>query len=446
MKPRGLLIAVVVLAALAGVVYWSEKQKKAEEGKPAADAAPKIAAIPSDQIRQIEIKRKDGETTVLRRNNGTWELTAPQPLRVDQDAATALAGSLNSLSADRLVEEKAGDVAEYGLAAPSLEVIVTRNDAKTVTIQIGDDVPTGSGSFVKLGGESKIYSLASFNKTALDKNAKDLRDKRLLTFDQDKLSRVELTAKKQTFEFGKNNQNEWQIVKPKPARADGGQVEELIRKLKDAKMDPSVSEEDAKKAAAAFGAAAAIANVKVTDAAGTQQLDVRKAKDNTYYAKSSVVAGVQKITSDVGDGLDKGLDDFRNKKVFDFGFSDPTKVEIRDGAKSLSFSKGGEKWWLSGKQMDPADVQGLIDKLRELAATKFQDKAAGMAELDLAVTSNEGKRVEKVSVSKAGADWFAKRGDEPSLYVLDAAAVDELRKAANSVREYQPPKPEAKKK
>ena len=44
MRIRGLLIAVVVLAALAGGVYWSNKVKKAEEGKPAADAPPKSKA------------------------------------------------------------------------------------------------------------------------------------------------------------------------------------------------------------------------------------------------------------------------------------------------------------------------------------------------------------------------------------------------------------------
>ena len=37
MKFRGLLAAVVVLAALAGAAYWSNKKEKAEAGKPAAD-------------------------------------------------------------------------------------------------------------------------------------------------------------------------------------------------------------------------------------------------------------------------------------------------------------------------------------------------------------------------------------------------------------------------
>ncbi len=106
-------------------------------------------------------------------------------------------------------------------------------------------------------------------------------------------------------------------------------MDTLIGKLKDAKMDATVSADDAKKAAAAFASGTKVATATVTDSSGTQTLEVRKDKDKNYYAKSSAVEGIYKITSDVGDALDKGVDDFRNKKLFDFGFSDPTKIESR---------------------------------------------------------------------------------------------------------------------
>ncbi len=48
-----------------------------------------------------------------------------------------------------------------------------------------------------------------------------------MTFNQDKLTSVAITAKGQTFEFGKNAQGDWQITKPKPMRADGLQVDDL---------------------------------------------------------------------------------------------------------------------------------------------------------------------------------------------------------------------------
>ncbi len=129
-------------------------------------------------------------------------------------------------------------------------------------------------------------------------------------------------------------------MKPKPLRADDSNVQELIRKLADAKMDLSASDEDQKKAAAAFASGKIVGVAKVTDASGTAELQVRKNKDD-YYAKSSAVDGVYKVGSDLGTALDKGVDDFRSKKLFDFGFTDPDKIELHDGAKAYYLTKGG---------------------------------------------------------------------------------------------------------
>ena len=57
--PKGLLAAVIVLAALSGGVYWSNKHKAEEDKKPLPDAAPKILTIPEDQIKEIKLAKKD---------------------------------------------------------------------------------------------------------------------------------------------------------------------------------------------------------------------------------------------------------------------------------------------------------------------------------------------------------------------------------------------------
>ncbi len=115
--------------------------------------------------------------------------------------------------------------------------------------------------------------------------------------------------------FGKNGQNEWRIVEPRPLRADSGEVDTLVGKLRDAKMDLGTAPDEAAKK---FLTAATVALAQVTDNSGSQTLEVRKDKDNNYYARSSAVAGVYKVAADLGEGLNKGLDDFRNKKLFDF--------------------------------------------------------------------------------------------------------------------------------
>jgi len=58
-------------------------------------------------------------------------------------------------------------------------------------------------------------------------------------------------------------------------------------------------------------------------------------------------------------------------------------------------------------------------------------------------TSNSGKRVEKVTITKQGSQYFAKSEGEPSIYELDGKAVEDLQKAASDVKE-QPPAPPKK--
>ena len=439
MKYRGLLAAVVVLAALGGAAWWSEKKEKADAGKPPSDAAPKILSIPDDQFKQIQLVKKAGETTTVSRADGKWQIVQPKPLGADQDSVGSLVSSLSSLASDRVIDDKPSDFAIYGLTSPSEQVTITRKDGKVRTLLVGNDTPTGAGAYAKVDNDPRVFTIASYVKTSLDKTSKDLRDKRLLTFNSDKLTRVDLTAKGSSVEFGKNNQNEWQILKPRPLRADGLQVDDLVRKLKDAKMDTTGSEEDAKKAIAGFSTGTRVAVAAVTDATGTQQIEVRKDKDKNYYARSSVVEGIYKVTSDVGDGLDKGIDDFRNKKLFDFGWNDPNKLEIH-GAVQATYQKSGEKWMAGGKQMDAPSIQSVVDKLRDLTSKKLLDSGNGPVIFEATVTSNDGKRVEKVSIWKQGASYQARREGEPAVYELDAKAVEDLQKAAADVKEFQPPK------
>src|SRR5262249_21613088 len=173
---------------------------------------PKVLSIPDDQFKSIRLQKTGGEITVVEKSDaGKWSITQPKPLGADQDSVGSMVSSLSSLTSDRLIEDKATDLGSYGLASPGLEVVVTKKDGKTEDLLIGDDTPTGGSAFVKLKNDPRVFSVSSTVKTGLDKTTKDLRDKRLLTFDSDKLSRVELTAKGAPIEFGKNNQNEWQI-------------------------------------------------------------------------------------------------------------------------------------------------------------------------------------------------------------------------------------------
>src|SRR5260370_30201588 len=114
---------------------------------------------------------------------------------------------------------------------------------------------------------------------------------------------------------------------------------------------------------------------------------------------------------------------------------------MHDGLRAYLFTKTGEDWSSSGKKMDPTSVQSFIDKLRDLSAGKFVDSGFTTAAIDVTVTSNDGKRVEKVLISKNGDKYVAKRENEPSLYELDSKTVTGLSTSTGDLKPPQTAKP-----
>jgi hypothetical protein len=178
------------------VVWWAKRHPQSVGPSTPVAASPKLADVHDAQIKEIDLKKKDGTTVDLQRQNGKWAITAPEPLPADQDAVSSLVSSLSPITADSVVDDKPADLSKYGLKDPSLTVTIDEKNGKTDKIFFGDDVPAGSLAYVRVGSDPKVYAVSSSTKTSLDKTAKDLRYKRLLTFDQNQLTLIELASGK----------------------------------------------------------------------------------------------------------------------------------------------------------------------------------------------------------------------------------------------------------
>ena len=87
MKMNSLLVAAIILAALSGVLYWSNHRKPVENAvKVSADTPPKILTLAQDDITKVDIKKKSGDVVELQKDDaGKWQLVGAKPLRADQN-------------------------------------------------------------------------------------------------------------------------------------------------------------------------------------------------------------------------------------------------------------------------------------------------------------------------------------------------------------------------
>ncbi len=106
-----------------------------------------------------------------------------------------------------------------------------------------------------------------------------------------------------------------------------------------------------------------------------------------------------------------------------------------------AYQKSADKWTSGATQYEAGTLQTVIDKLRDLSASKFSEKMSGTQTLAVAVTSGDNHRYEKVNIDKDGASYNAQRDGEPAVYVIDAKDVDDLQKAISGIKQLSAAKP-----
>jgi hypothetical protein len=423
MKPIRLAIAAVVLLVLGAAVWYSEKHPPEPTTK--TEPVVKVLSIADNQIEQLRIIHPAGETVALEKGkDGKWQMTEPKPYHVDESAVSSLISSFSSINADQVLAENNSDWKGYGLDPGKVIVDASLKGGKHAKLILGDEAPTGSALYARLDGSPKLYSIATYQKSNFDKSAADLRDKRLLPLETDKISRVTLTVKDKMIEFGRSGTgsgSNWQILKPHPMRADSFAVDDLVRAVSDAKFDS----EEREKTAAAY------ATFEAVDSSGTHKLTVTKDKD-TYLARSTDLPGFFKIASSTAESLNKDLTNFRNKRLFEFGGADPEKLDLRDGGTSFSIEKKGEKWFKAGKEISADKASALMSTLRRLEAKSFAgDDAAAQRRngLDKPVVEVKAGNEHVVWTDAKDDKCYAARDKDPTSYEVSAGDLADLRKA-----------------
>ena len=437
MKPLPLLIAVVVLGVLGGLVYYTEENPPADD-----DERVEIVDIEQDDLVEVTVTRPDVDPlTVKRGEDQKWQFGEPLTIPADDSSVSSMLNSTTPLRCDRVVQEEVTDWSPFGLDGDgTLQLDLKAKEDKSYRVIFGSDTPTGSGVFARLDGDPRLFTVYSYVKSGFEKEVFDLRDKKLLKLDEDKISRVVVKVGARTLEFGKSGDDAWQILQPKPLRADNFAVGDLVRSVQNGEMTSVL--EEAGEPSGKYSFTKPLAVVGVTDESGVHTLTVAKDKDDKHYAKSSdLEGGVYEVSSTLAEALDKPLEDFRNKKLFDFGFTDPAAIQVRDGETRLNIEKKDDKWILSSdddRELESEKVQALLDDLRGLRAESFpSDDEADQGKYGLTNPAIEAEVVqaddggtEKVVVSSPSEEnVYAARVGQPTTYQLEKSDAEDLQKS-----------------
>jgi hypothetical protein len=432
----------VVGLGLGGYVYFVESKRDPSD----TDKKGKAFAVEADKIDEITVKPESGQPTTLRKTGTAWQIAQPESAEPDGAEVTGLATNLSTLEVQSVVDENPGDLAEYGLAPPRIE-ITFKSGGQEHRLQVGRKTPPGTDLYAKRGDEKRVFLIPSYLESTFNKSTFDLRDKTVLKLDRDKIDTVSITSAKGTIQFGKAD--EWQMTAPLKARADFTSVDSIVSRLHTLQMKSLVAPEAA--TLEGYGLDKPATTIRLGSGSSQAALLIGKdAGEGAVYAKDQSRPAVFTIDASIVTDATKDASEFRQKDLFDARAFNTNRVDIVRGNETIAFEKsttkdkdGKEenKWKQvspSARDVDQTKVDNLVSAITAARATAFAESTAktGLDKPELSVTIkfDEGKREEKVALARSGSDGYAARTGEPGAAKVDIAAIENIVKALEALK------------
>ncbi len=437
----GRTLALLVLV-LVPVAYFASKEYR--NPTPATDTKKleKVFSVESDKIEEVAIKSESGERTTLRKAGADWQVVAPAdgaPAAADASEVSGITSNLSTLEQQRVIDENAQDLKEFGLAEPRIEVTF-KAGGEPQTLQIGAKTPTGSDVYAKIAGKPKVFLIPSYIESTFNRKTFDLRDKSALKIDAQKVDSLEIVSAGQPIKFAKVN-GTWQLAAPAEPRTDAVAIDSLVTRVAGAQMKSLAPGADLKE----YGLDKPSVTARIGTGSSQATLLIGKTgAEGTVYAKDESRPAVFTLESAIVDELKKDALQYRQKDLFDARAFNTTRIELTKGADKFLFEKKTEKdkdgkdvekW----RQLAPAQKDADADKIASLLstltgarATSFVAAAGAKAELTTVLTG-DGKE-ERVTFLRTGTDAFAVRDGVPGAAKIDTTLLDDILKAVEALR------------
>ena len=444
---KSLLVLVVVLAGLGAYIYLVESKKPQGEE---ATLSPKVFTVKTDAVDEITVKSASGDKTTLKKVGGVWQITDPVSVPADEAEVSGIVTSLAAVDIVRTVDENPGDLKPFGLAAPRVDITFkSAGSVRPEELLIGDKTATSGDLYARLPGQNKVFLIAGSFDASFNRGTFDLRQKAVLAFDRDKVDRLSVQSTPGTAVELSRASGEWKIDKPYQAPADYGTVEGLIGRVQSAQMKSIAAQDGGDLKTYGLDKPA----VSVTLGLGSSQATLlfgKTAEPGTVYAKDAARPMVFTVDASLVEDVKKPADDLRRKDVFEFRAFNATAIQITRGTDTLAFEKAttqgknaGEKWRETkpaAKDVDPAAFDTFLTKLANQRAQSFvaagQKTKTGLDSpvMVVVVRFDDGRKEERVSFGRAGADVYAAIAGQPGAAKVDTAEFEDAVKALDSVK------------
>ena len=193
-KKRNLIIGaafVLVLVALLLVLLFGPGSQESaesdtESSSTVSSTTVELIVSEADDISELQVENATGSYTITRVQAATEEEDAVYGIEElsgfdeNQDELSGIIEEFANVSAVRLIEANAPDIAKYGLSDPTCVIRTFYDDGTEHVVTVGNTLTTGSGAYMMVDDDPNVYSMGNTKTSRLGYSALDYLDKNVI--------------------------------------------------------------------------------------------------------------------------------------------------------------------------------------------------------------------------------------------------------------------------
>jgi hypothetical protein len=425
MKPRTLLILLLLVAGLGSFIAFFERKMPSSEER--AAQAKKVFSFGPGDVRSLSIERsgpplaferiekpketkpdKAGETSdeaeppapeSVTAADWSWRIVHPIAARADAASVGRLVDSLAGLERSGTIDSV--DPKATGLDRPEAKIRLKTPEGVTV-LEIGAKVPVGGERIVRIQGRTEAYSVPDAFWNDLLREPGAWRDKQIFAGDREAIERITIRPSgapaASEVVLARHADGFW-LERPIADRADRDLTEALLSDLTGLAADRFV-EPPAVPAEMGLEPPKGTIEVAVKGQGKPFQLDLggsvgaaAEGEAPATYAR----AGGQLFTtkSRVGEALMRGAEDWRSHAVSSIEVYQVDSLHVQDDQGSFDVKRAGSDWQRGKETISYTPVSDLLYAISELRAEKVIDglpTSFGKSTLTLTLAGADGRK------------------------------------------------------
>jgi hypothetical protein len=400
------------------------------------------------EISAIEIATRDDAMTA-ELADGKWKLTRPVALPADADTINEFLEKLAGAQIKEFAAEAPPSVQPYGLDRPTKVTIHTGRDKERSqkTLQLGRVDTEKKGVYAMRPGEASVFLIPEDVWTAMPKTVAAVRNRVVVDFDREKLTRVDIASEKGPVTLARDN-DRWRITAPEALPADQVQIGSLLSRLRDIRSQGFVAED-------ASGIqkylAKPAARITLTTAEGSQVVLLAPSTDKrggqpSAYAAIAGRGPVALVDAKILNEVTRGAGDLRDRTlVVGLEPREIARVRITGNGQTVVLErKGDSDWRLVEPTKGAAKGTKVDDLLFSLRALKWQEIVgpagdAGKYGLDaptyeVVLFRKDGGELATLQVGRKDAERVFLRTKGSAVYAVDPKQLGELPKVPDDFK------------